>query len=288
MALATRTGAVRKEDIPSEMPGPDASDSVAAWARAEQRMMSKTVAVTLEKPYLDDPDKTVILVWGRGEPQLRRQGGAQEDGVGIPATSRLGEMDPTNWRPARWEPGRWNHYHLRWNEGPLGKCKCGMDPTTQVGRVCYMPMPVAKVWFGDWDVVSYALSQDEGQVVDQAYTRTYHRDRVANEMWGGYGYDFPAGNAGIRRGELRKFDPPAVPHVSIVRIDTMNRRLPNTEVRPWEIFRWEEELFRGPRAFHAGSPRAADPILQVTESQLNAAIEAAVNAKVAALGKGAK
>ena len=286
MAIQLRQGAVDKATLPIEPMGPDASDSIVAMHRLEMGLMEKVVAVTLEEPYMGDPERTIALTWGRGEARPVSSGGVQDYTV---ASDRLPGQDPS-YIPPRWEAGKWKHYHLRFQEGPLGKCSCDMPRDTMIGPVCYMPAPVAKVWFGDWDVVSYELQQRPGQVPEPEYTRTWHRERVAWEMWGGYGMDFPAGSAGVKRGELRRFDPPSVPHVSIVRIDSRNQRLPNTEVRPWEIFQWQDQCAKVARAYHAGRPNEQAAVMQVTEAQLQAFIENAVNAKLASMhmkGKGA-
>lgn len=279
MAVARATPPKRSE-LSVDPPSADASESVIAMARLDQRLMAKVVCVTLEQPYLDDAAKTVILTWGYGDATPATRGG-HEDFV-LPNTSLLAEQDPNFIQP-RWDAGKPIHYHLRWTEGPLGHCACGQDPETIVGTTSYMPAPVAKSYWGDWDVAAYALRQRPGMVLDQVYTLAYHRDRVADQ-WGGYTWDFPAGSPGVRRSELRRFEAPNVPHVSIQRVDSMSRLMPNTKVRPWEIFQWERQLHNGPRAYHAGNaPQAASDVISVTESQFEAMIEKAVNAKLAAM-----
>ncbi len=239
--------------------------------------MSKVACVTLERPYLDDPAQTVVLTWGYGDAIPLKSGG---DFI-VPDTSLLPDQDRA-FAQARWEAGKPIHYHLRFTEGPLGRCDCGGDPETTVGPVCYMPVPVAKAYFGDWDVVAYGLRQRPGMVLDEIYTMTYHRDRVAEQMWGGYGWDFPAGSPGVRANELRRFDLPKIPHVTVQRVDSMNRLMPNTKVRPWDIFKWESLLHKGERAYHGGTAPRTDPsLITVSEAQFEAMIEKAVNAKLA-------
>ncbi len=282
MALKLREGSANKAELPVdpqfEIPTADAAEQLLAQNQLDQALMSRTVVVTLEKPYLGDPKATVVLAWGREPATPSGNFGKMPDVV--PNRSLLPDQDPGFVQP-QWIPGRWRHYHLRFEEGPLGSCKCEQNPDTIVGQTCYMPSPVAKAYFGDWNVIEYALRAQEGRTQEPEQTLTWHRDRVANEMWGGYGYDFPAGVPGVKRGELRKFDPPAVPHVVIQRIDTMNRRIPNSEVRPWDIFRWQDQLHTGPRAYHGGNGPKAQGVVAVTEGELSAMVEQLVNARLA-------
>ena len=154
-----------------------------------------------------------------------------------------------------------------------------------------MPAPVARHWFGDWDVVSYEIkAASQGITLDSWLTRPWHRDRVANENWGGYEKDFPAGiqqiydrNGALNTRALRNFAPPPVPDVTVTRLDTMMRRLPNTAARIWDIFKWDEMCEKGQRMhFFLGNPQHANAnVLQVTPEQLQRMIEQAVVAHVA-------
>lgn len=283
MAIALKEGAVLRSSLSSEPAGPDASDSIVAQFTLHNALLQKTVVVTLEKPYLDDPNKTVVLVYGREEATPRGEDRYREPGGTPPvlATDRL-ESQGQEFAAPRWEPGKWKHYHLRWTEGPLGKCDCGMPEDTPVGRSCFMPSPVAKLWFGDYEVPIYEMRKREGQVVDQIYTRTWHRERTANEMWGGYEYDFPVGSPGVNRSELRRFVAPAVPHVVIQRVDSMMRRIPNSDVRPWDLFRWQDQLFKGDRQYHNGNRPGGSAVVTVTEADFNARVASAVAAALAA------
>lgn len=292
MAIKLKEGAVKRgtaaagyadADIPFEPAGPDAQESIVAQFTLHNKLLSKTVVVTLEKPYLGDPNKTVVLVYGRdeatpvGPDRYREPGGTPP----VLASDRLESQDQAFQTP-RWEPGKWKHYHLRFKEGVLGQCDCGMPEDTPVGPSCFMPAPVAKLWFGDYDVPLYEMRVREGQVVDQIWTRTWHRERVANEMWGGYEWDFPVGSPGVNRLELRRFVAPPVPHVVIQRVDSMMRRLPNTDVRPWDLFRWQDQLHKGERQYHNGNRPGGKALLTVTEDEFNSRIAAAVAAALAA------
>jgi hypothetical protein len=267
------------------------SESIRTQLMLQQKLMTKQVYVALEEPYLGDPQRTVVLVYGREEATPVGDDRYQDDGAGSPptvATERLFTQGAEFAAP-RWEPGKWVHYHLRWEEGPLGKCECGQDPETIVGRACIMPAPVARHWFGDWDVVSYELRTRPGQMVEDWLKRSWHRDRVANECWGGYEWDFPPGvpvfdaKGAVNYRAMRRFGPPAVPHVVIHRLDSMMRKLPNTEARPWEIFDWVGACDKGPRVYFTGQSAPAKPgVMQVTEAEFKEQIALAVAAALAA------
>jgi hypothetical protein len=272
VAITLREGAFTRDQItvdPSfEIPTGEAAEQLMAQNRLERDLMSKMVLITLEKPYEFERGR-VTLVWDRDD--ATPVGNAGNEQYAVSATSKLPFQDPNFVQP-RWRPGNWRHYHLQFEEGPLGNCRCGQPADTVVGPTEYVPMPIAKAYFGDWDVVNYAQFQHEGRTLDQEFTLGWHRDRVANEMWGGYGWDFPAGVPGVRRGELRKFDPPRVPRVSIVRIDSRGQRMPNSTVRPWEIFKWEEQLQTGPRQYHNGN-NPARALLAVGQDDFEAMVE---------------
>jgi hypothetical protein len=266
-----------------------ASDTVAVQARLTQRLMDKRVHVSLDEPYLGDPHKTVILVWGREEATPVGADRYNDDGYGsapVPVSERLFTQGQEFAAP-RWEPGKWIHFHLRFEEGPLGACTCGTDPDTIVGREAIVPGPVARHWFGDWDVVEYELRTRQGQIVEDWLKRTWHRDRVATENWGGYEMDFPPGvpvfdaKGAVNYRALRRFGPPAVPHVTITRLDTMMRRLPNTAAKPWDIFRWQDAVEKGPR-MHFFENKHEGGIVSVTPDELQKLIAQGVAAFMAA------
>lgn len=304
MALTLRKEAVvrgRAEDNFAESqiavePAPTGRDmalsgeTITTQSRLQTRLMSKMVLVSLEKPYLDDPAATLTLVYGREEATPVGRDSYQDDGDGsppVPASDRLFTQGAEFAAP-RWEPGKWIHYHLRFEEGPLGKCECGQDPETIVGRECIMPGPVARMWFGDWDVVAYELKTRPGQIIEDWLKRSWHRDRVANQMWGGYEWDFPPGvpiydNKGaVNYRAMRRFGPPSVPHVVIHRLDTMMRKLPNTEAKPWDIFKWGDICEKGARMFFSGTNPSKPGVLQVTAEDLNQMIAQGVAAALAA------
>jgi hypothetical protein len=267
----------------------DSQEQLSSQNEQLSDMMSKTVLVTLDEAYLGDPEKTVVLTWGRDRATATGpQGNMSKEYVTFTGSGILSNDGEAFMQP-RWVPGKWRHYHLRMNEGPLGKCSCGMDPDTKVGPTCYMPQPVAIAWFGDWNVLQYELSHNEGQTTHEHLTRKYHADRVATDMWGGYVHDLPIGlPAHDARGALnyrafQKFECPPIPHVSIVRMDSMHRRLPNTMVKPWEIFKWEDQLSTLERSYLSeAKPRdAAANFMQVTEGQFADAVAKAVEAQMA-------
>lgn len=266
------------------------ADSIAAQGRLEMQLMSKSVFVTLEKPYLDDPKATVVLTYGRGEATAIGPDRYQDDGEGsqpVTASERLFTQGAEFAAP-RWEPGKWQHWHLRFEEGPLGACACGQDPDTIVGPEAVMPGPVARHWFGDWEVVQYELKVRPGQQTPDWLTRSFHRDRVANEQWGGWEWDFPPGvpvydsKGAVNFRAMRKFGPPPVPHVVIHRLDSMMRKLPNTEARPWDIFKWTDICEKGPRMWFTGADPSKPGVLQVTAQDLQQMIAQGVAAALAA------
>jgi hypothetical protein len=285
MALEQRKNAFSRADLPTEPAGPDAGESIRSQLLLQQRLMTKEVVVTLDEPYLGDPEATIALVFGRDEAQPIGSDYYRDEGAGSPpvlASDRL-LTQSLEYAAPRWEPGNWIHYHLRFNPGPLGKCSCNMDPETFVEPTSIMPAPVARLWFGDWDVVSYELRARPGQQLDDWLKRTWHRDRVANEMWGGYEWDFPPG-VPVNYRAMRRFGPPAVPHVTIHRLDTAKRRIPNSAAKPWDIFDWIGVCEKGPRVYHKGAPThdATPGMLTLTEADLSARIAAGIAAALSA------
>jgi hypothetical protein len=284
----TDVARVMVEPAPTPRDMAIAGETIAQQSNLSHRLMSKMVMVTLDQPYLGDPHATVVLTYGYGEatpvgPDTYRDEGAGSEPV--PASDRL--FTQGLGIAPRWVPGKPQHWHLRYEEGPLGNCACGMDPEMIVGRESVMPGPVARHWFGDWDVVAYELQAKPGQALDNWLTRSWHRDRVADENWGGYERDFPPGvpvydNRGaVNVRALRRFGPPKVPHVTIARLDTMMRRLPNTAAKPWEIFKWEDACDKGPR-MHFFDNHLETGTLSVTQADLNKMIAQGVAAALAA------
>lgn len=281
--------AIITEPAPSQRDMALSNETVVGQMTLANRLMSKTVHVSLDAPYMDDPQKTVVLLWGYGEATPSGQDRYQDDGAGtnpVPASERLFSQDPAFAAP-RWIPGKPIHFHLRWEEGPLGKCACGQDPDTIVTREALMPGPVARHWFGDWDVVSYELRVVPGQMLPDWLTRTWHRDRVAAENWGGWEMDFPPGvpvydsKGAVNVRALRKFGPPKVPQVTITRLDSMMRKMPQTEARIWEIFKWQDACEKGPR-MHFFENHLETGKLTVTADELQKMIAQGVAAALAA------
>jgi hypothetical protein len=266
-----------------------ANDTVVKQANLGHKLMSKYVTVTLEKPYQGDPQATVILTYGREDATPVGQDTYRDDGgeAPVPASERLFSQGAG--AAPRWVPGKWIHYHLRFEKGPLGKCVCGQPEDTEVGPECVMPGPVARHWFGDWDVVAYELkAASQGLTLESWLTRPWHRDRVATENWGGYEMDFPAGVqqiydrfGAINVRALRKFAPPEIPDVTVTRLDTMMRRLPNTAARIWDIFKWDEVCEKGARMhfFNAKIQPASGPNIEQIVANAVAAALAAERAK---------
>ncbi|MGA7808937.1 hypothetical protein [Bradyrhizobium sp.] len=266
-----------------------ANDTVVRMANLGHQLMSKMVHVTLNKPWKGDPQETVVLTYGREEatpvgPDTYRDDGGESP---VPASDRLFTQGAG--AAPRWVPGKWVHYHLRFEKGPLGACACGQDPETEVGPEAVMPSPVARHWFGDWDVSAYELkAASMGITLEPWLTRPWHRDRVATENWGGYEKDFPAGiqqiydrNGAINVRALRNFAPPQIPDVTVTRLDTMMRRLPNTAARVWDIFKWDDMCEKGPRMhfFNAKIQPATGPDIQQIVANAVAAALAAERAK---------
>jgi hypothetical protein len=303
MALGLKEGAVKRgraednfaEATVSMEPGTTqgqmavASDTIATQAGLTQRLMSKNVIVTLDKPYMGDPQKTVVLVYGFGEATPNGPDSYQEQGGTnpVPASERLFSQDASFAAP-RWEPGKPNHWHLRFEEGPLGDCACGQDPETVVGREAIMPGPVARHWFGDWDVAYYELQASKGIRLENWLKRTWHRDRVATENWGGYEMDFPVGvqvydqRGAVNVRALRKYGAPNIPHVTIHRLDTMMRKLPNTKAVIWDIFKWEDALDKSPRMHFFDNKLEASGAQMYTQDDLQKMIALGVQAALAA------
>lgn len=267
-----------------------ANDTVVKQANISHTLMSKYVTVTLDKPYKGDPQATVILTYGREEATPLGADTYRDEGIGsepIQASDRLFSQGAG--AAPRWTAGKWVHYHLRYEEGPLGKCICGQDPETIVGPNCVMPGPVARHWFGDWDVVAYELrAASQGLTLDNWLTRPWHRDRVASENWGGYEMDFPPGvpvydqRGAINYKALRKYGPPDVPHVTITRLDTMMRKLPNTAASVWDIFQWDKACETGARMHFFENKLEAPGSMVVTQDEIQRMIAMGVQAALAA------
>lgn len=273
-----------------------ANDTVVRMANLGHQLMSKYVMVSLGKAYKGDPNAIIALTWGREEATPVGADTYRDDGgeSPVPASDRLFSQGAG--AAPRWNPGNWVHYHLRFEEGPLGKCACGADPETRVGPDCVMPGPVARHYFGDWDVAAYELrAAATGVTLDSWLTRPWHRDRVASEHWGGYEMDFPASlqqiydrNGALNVRALRKYGAPEIPDVTVTRLDTMMRRLPNTAARVWDVFKWDEMLEKAPRMnfFNAKNQPAAGPDLQALIASAVAAALAAERAAQAQTQKG--
>ena len=82
---------------------------------------------------------------------------------------------------------------------------------------------------------------------------------------------------------------PEIPDVTVTRLDTMMRRLPNTAARVWDIFKWEDQLEKSPRMnfFNNKNQPAGGPDLQALIASAVAAALAAERAATAQKGKGA-
>jgi hypothetical protein len=274
-----------------------ANDTVVKQANLGHLLMSKYVMVSLGKAYKGDPQATVVLTWGREDATPVGPDTYQDAGGDAPVQTSERLFSQGAGAAPRWKPGAWIHYHLRAEKGPLGKCSCGADPETEVGPEAVMPGPVARHYFGDWDVVNYELqAASRGLTLDAWMTRPWHRDRVANEHWGGYELDFPASlqqiydrNGALNVRALRKYGPPEIPDVTVTRLDTMMRRLPNTAARIWDIFKWEDQLEKSPRMnfFNAKNQPAGGPDLEKLIASAVAAALAAERAAQAQKGKGA-
>ena len=292
---AKGTGEVQIDQGTTQQQMTVAFTTVAKQAELTQTLMSKYVMVSLNKAYKGDPTETIVLTYGREEatpigPDTYRDDGGEAP---VPASERLFSQGAG--AAPRWVPGKWVHYHLRFEKGPLGKCACGQDPETEIGPECVMPGPVARHYFGDWDVVSYELrAASMGITLDPWLTRPWHRDRVAQEHWGGYEMDFPASlqqiydrNGALNVRALRKYGAPEIPDVTITRLDTMMRRLPNTAARIWDIFKWEDQLEKSPRMnfFNAKNQPASAPDLEKLIANAVAAALAAERAGQAQKGK---
>ncbi len=301
MALKIREGAVKRGtaeanwtdgDISSEPAGPDASESIRSQMLLSQKLMSKNVLVTLEQPWPNaENEQTVTLAYGREDATPIGPDTYRDEGFGTQPVMTSERLFTQGMGAApRWDPGMWIHYHLRFTKGPLGKCRCGQDPETLIEAQAIMPAPVAREYFGDWEVPGYELRVREGQMVEDWLQRSWHRDRVAKSHWGGYEWDFPPGvpiydsKGAVNYRAMRVFGPPKVPHVAICRLDTMMRRIPNTEARPWEIFEWGKMVEKGPRIGFSGATAKEAGLLTVTEDEFNRRVAQAVAAALAAQG----
>jgi hypothetical protein len=295
---ADETYKVQVEQGTSQQQMTVANDTVVRQSGLGHQLMSKYVNVTLNKAYKGDPKETVVLSYGREEATPVGSDTYTDDGIGshpVPASERLFSQGAG--AAPRWKPGNWVHYHLRFEPGPLGKCSCGADPETEVGPECVMPAPVARHYFGDWDVVGYELrAAAMGVTVDSWLTRPWHRDRVAAEHWGGYEMDFPASlqqiydrNGALNVRALRRYGLPEIPDVTVTRLDTMMRRLPQTAARVWDIFKWEEMLEKSPRMnfFTAKNQPAGGPDIQQMIANAVASALAAERAAQSQKGKSA-
>jgi hypothetical protein len=267
-------------------------------ANLGHQLMSKYVMVTLNKAHKGDPNEMIVLTYGREDATQVGPDTYRDDGVGSnPVQTSEALFSQGAGQAPRWKPGNWIHYHLRAEKGPLGVCECGMDPETEVGPDCVMPGPVARHYFGDWDVPMYEMkAASQGLTLNTWLTRPWHRDRVATEHWGGYEMDFPASlqqiydrNGALNVRALRKYGLPEIPDVTVTRLDTMMRRLPNTAARVWDIFKWEDQLEKSPRMnfFTKNTQPAGGPNLEEIVARAVAAAIAAERAAQSQKGKGA-
>jgi hypothetical protein len=236
----------------------DITKANAAQMRTYTDDMTKYVRVTLLEPY--GPDGILTVAFGYSEPQVYENPKSQDSDGGWDIKA-----------PPRIVPGRPIHYHASVPD-QVTKCpciqRCDYDDL-MIESVVNMPMPVAKIWFGNWDV--FDTVYDPRNPVETRMTAPFEAKRVAH-MWGGW-------KTRRRRGAddsyktLTRVAPPAVPKVSIERLDTQFRRIPNSTFEPWKRFDFMENVFPD-EADAQEAPRPS--IVPVTVDQMNALVQAAV------------
>ena len=115
-------------------------------------------------------------------------------------------------RPAKITPGRPVHYHMSLPDQTV-RCprilRCD-DAELQIEATTVMPVPVAKMYFGNWDV--FERVYDPTEQVDTRMTAPFETKRVAH-VWGGWEHRRRRGPDDSYK-TLTKIAPPAYPRSS--------------------------------------------------------------------------
>ncbi len=171
-------------------------------------------------------------------------------------------------------PGRPIHYHLSFEGVKEMRCACQDEPF-DIDKTIIVPLPTANLWFGNWQ--KFSKIYGAGENPDTEDTMAFQKRRVGNQ-WGGYAK---------RRRSPQNYTPndwrtlesiaiPPVPNVSIVRLDTQLKKIPNSEFIPWEVYKFHDDIVPD-----RWTENPSDKIMQVTESQFEALVAAAVAKQMA-------
>jgi hypothetical protein len=230
--------------------------------------MAKWVRVTLLEPYMDWRTGTDVVTM--------RFGSTAAKVVGEDVQGEDNEVIDLTRRQANIIPGRPIHYHLSWDEKTdmrcMGEFGCQNEPF-DINRTITMPLPAAENWFGRWLRFNKVYAPGENP---DPYDSIQHQRKLVAAKWGDYKlrqfdarYDAPKSWR-----KLEKIGAPAVPKVEIVRLDSQLRAIPNSTFRPWEVYKFEDEL-----TADRWSEQPGDKIMAFTESQLKEFIAQAVAAE---------
>lgn len=214
--------------------------------------------VTLLEPY----------PYGNGVVSMR-YGSTEARIVGQPRDGEDDEVIDLTRSQRRIIPGRPIHYHISFEPVLDMKCECQDEPF-DIDKTIVMPLPAAMVWFGQWTKFNRVYAP--GEPVDTEDTMRWQKNKVAAQ-WGGY-VKRPRTPQNYTPNDWRTLEnigTPAVPNVEIVRLDTQFRAIPNSAFRPREVYNFEADCVAD-RWTQTGDNR----IMQVTESEFEAAVAAAV------------
>jgi hypothetical protein len=213
--------------------------------------MATHVRVTLEKPMAVD---RLVLRFGTEEATLPQQ--MQNDGDYV--------NDVT--RPApRIVPGK----PITW--------------TLALGEPIVMPVHAAKHIFGNWDIPDHGSIPGYMGAGAVEVSYGYERRRVAS-YWGDYGTMTrgEAGTLSVPNGyrNLPKVKAPPIPHVVIEQLDASFQPIEGTEYRPWQKFRWQDDLSKQ-QPLSQGAPQQL--IAGLSEEAIAKLISAEVDKRIRAM-----
>lgn len=231
--------------------------------------MQKMVRVTMLEPYDHNESGTVTMRYGSTPATVVGQSNSDSDDEVIDMTQR----------PRKIIPGRPQHYHMHF-EGIKGmKCQgpngCQDEPF-DIDKTIIMPLPAAMIYFGSW--LKFNKVWGPGEQPD-TYDTIQHQEKLVAACWGGYQKRIRS-QANYVPNDWRSLESvgaPAVPKVSIVRLDTQLRKIPNSEFIPWETYDFMSKVVPD-----RWSENPNDRIMQVTEAGFQEAVAAAVAKALAA------
>lgn len=235
---------------------------------------AKMVRVTLLEEYAYDH----FGAWGL---VTMRDGSTEARVVGQAREADDDEVIDLTRRQRAVIPGRPIHYHLSLEGVENMRCSCQDEPFS-IDKTIIMPLPAAQRYFGYWTKFNKILAP--GEIANTEDTVEWQKKLVA-ATWFGY-KKRPRDRSNYVGDDWRTLEstaPPAMPKVEIHRLDTQFRKIPNSEFRPWDVYKFENDC--------VPDRWAVDPkqkIMSFTEDQFREAIAAELAKLTQPQGRAAK